>query len=77
METPQAVIQAAQGLVQMFGPSFEYLGEHNGNDVYMFAFPDGTYTCEPYLFLDDKRRPVATQIAGAAAVELLSLLDVK
>lgn len=73
MEVPQAVIKAAKGLVKMFGPSFEYLGEHNGSDVFMFAFPDGTFTCEPYLFLYSKQSQSATQIAGGAAVELLSL----
>lgn len=77
MEVPQAVIKAAGELVQMFGPKFDFIGEHNGSDVYRFAFPKGEYTGYPIFYLYDKGCLSVTEVAGPAALELLSLLGVE
>lgn len=51
METPKEVIQAAGGLIEMYGDCLEYLGERKGQDVFQFAIPPKYFTGYPFLFL--------------------------
>lgn len=53
MRVPESILKAAESLVSMYGPSFDYLGKYDGSDAFMFRFPDDSVTGFPYVYLSD------------------------
>ena len=70
-QTPQIVKDAASYLIEMYGDNFDYLGKHEGADVYMYLFPDGSCTGFPFVYIhkDDK----VTEITGFEALDIVRL----
>lgn len=73
MEVPAPVLAAAAGLVEMYGPQFELLGQTDGADVYMFCFPDDEVTGFPFVYLlkDGK----AKEVTGFDALSIIGSFD--
>ena len=40
MNVPEQVKNEARELIEQYGDSFEYLGNYEGSDVYVFKFPE-------------------------------------
>lgn len=70
MKTPAEVLKAAKGLVDMFGPHFVLLGERDGQEVYMFQFPEDSTTGFPFVYLYEKGKP-ALEVTGFEAVDII------
>ena len=70
MKTPPEVLKAAKGLVNMFGPHFVLLGERDGQEVYMFQFPEDSTTGFPFVYLYEKGKP-ALEVTGFEAVDII------
>ena len=66
MKTPPEVLKTAKGLVDMYGPHFVLLGERDGQQVYMFQFPDDSTTGFPFVYLYEKGKP-ALEVMGPEA----------
>lgn len=68
-QTPQIVKDAASYLIEMYGDNFDYLGKHEGADVYTYHFPDDSCTGFPFVYIhkDDK----VTEITGFVALDIV------
>ena len=77
MEVPVAVIKAASGLVNLFGPNFSLLGEKGGKEVYKFDFPKGRFTGYPFLYLYKRETNTATEVTGPRALEIIISFDIE
>ncbi len=75
MNVPEAVIKEAGSLVKEFGSNFEFLGERDGVQVYVFQFPKDTHTGYPFVYCYDGKR--ALELTGEAALENVALFDVE
>lgn len=51
MNIPEAVKNEARSLIGQYGESFEYLGDYEGQEAYLFKFPDDSVTGFPFLYL--------------------------
>lgn len=58
MTIPEAVLKAAKGLVNLYGPNLVLLGERAGQEVYQFVFPKDEKTGFPFVYLYEKGKPV-------------------
>lgn len=76
MKTPPEVLKTAKGLVDMYGPHFVPLGERDGQQVYMFQFPDDSTTGFPFVYLYEKGKP-ALEVTGFEAVEIIDSFGVE
>lgn len=77
MEVPVAVIKAASGLINLFGPRFSLLGEKGGREVYKFDFPKGRFTGYPFLYLYKKENNTAAEVTGPKALEIINSFDIE
>ena len=50
MNVPEQVKNEARGLIEQYGDSFEYLGNYEGSDVYVFKFPEDADTGFPFVY---------------------------
>lgn len=51
MNIPEAVKNEARSLIEQYGDSFEYLGDYEGQEAYLYKFPDDAVTGFPFLYL--------------------------
>jgi len=77
MEIPKEVLKVAKGLVDEYGPRFEYLGESNGLQVFMFAFPDDVVTGFPSVFYYNEKEKTAFRVSGMMAVQAIASFGVE
>lgn len=71
METPDKVKKAAQSLIDVYGDSFTYLGEHKGGDAFCFNFPEDVCAGFPVVFLYKDK--TVTEVNGFDALDIVSL----
>ena len=71
MDIPKKIQEAAKGLIDMFGLSFDYLGKYEGADFYMFVFPDDTDTGFPVVYQYENGH--ALEITGFPALDIINL----
>ena len=71
-EIPSAVLDAAKGLIDMYGVHFNYLGQYNGADTYVYKFPEDSCTGFPFVYLLDGDS--ITEVTGSIALHIISLL---
>lgn len=76
MEVPVEVLQAASGLVEMFGSSSFSKWEKDGREVYLFHLPEDEETGFPFLFVYEPEKPVK-KVTGPEALALLASLGVE
>lgn len=69
MEVPAQVKATAQDLINMYGDSFDYLGEYEGAETYLYRFPDDIDTGFPFVYLlkDGK----VEEISGFLAFDII------
>ena len=51
MNIPEQVINEAQHLINEYGLHFKYLGNHEGQEAWLFVLPDDIDAGYPYLYL--------------------------
>lgn len=51
MNVPEPVKNEARRLIERYGDSFDYLGSHEGQEAYLFRFPDDAVAGFPFLYL--------------------------
>lgn len=51
MNVPEPVKTEARRLIERYGDSFDYLGNHEGQEAYLFRFPDDATAGFPFLYL--------------------------
>lgn len=51
MNIPEQVINEAQHLINEYGRHFKYLGNHEGQEAWLFVFPDDATVGFPFLYL--------------------------
>lgn len=71
MKVPEQIKTAAKGLIDMFGPRFEYLGRHDGADFYLFRFPDDSETGFPCVYRYENGKVL--EITGFHALDIIGL----
>lgn len=71
MKVPEEVIKAAQGLIDMFGEHFKYLGRLDDADFYMFEFPDDSENGFPWVYQYKNGEVVG--ITGFSALDIIRL----
>lgn len=73
MEVPKAIIEAAGEFVTQYGANFEYLGEYEGSDAWVFLFPEDENIGYPfvYLFKDGK----ADEVSGMFALDIIASFE--
>lgn len=69
---PQTILNAASGLIDIYGAHFSHLGQYEGQDVYMYKFPEESETGFPFVYLlsDDK----VQEISGHIALDIIDQL---
>lgn len=72
MNVPQQVKDAARDLIDQYGDSFDYLGNLEGIDYFVYRFPDDTTTGFPFVY-QYGHGPVLT-ITGFEALDIINLL---
>lgn len=68
---PEAVLKEANDLINLYGNSFQYLGECRGYEVYKFVFPEHKETGFPFVFLYDKEDECVDTITGFDALDII------
>ncbi len=65
-QTPQIVKDAASYLIEMFGDNFDYLGKHEGADVYVYHFSEEVTAGFPpvYLYKDGAVEELTGDVAS-------------
>lgn len=72
MDIPVAVLQKAQGLIDLFEGDFFYLGIYEGCHAYKFVFPPDVCTGFPFVYLYDKTHEKVQEITGHEALDIIS-----
>ena len=50
MNIPEQVKNEARWLIEQYGDSFDYLGNHEGADYFLYKFPDDVTPGIPFAF---------------------------
>lgn len=50
MNIPEQVKNEARWLIEQYGDSFDYLGNHEGADYFLYKFPEDVTTGFPFVF---------------------------
>lgn len=72
MNVPQEVKNAARDLISQYGDSFDYLGNLEGADYFVYKFSDDAETGFPFVY-QYGYGPVLT-ITGFEALDIINLL---
>ena len=68
---PESVLKEAKGLIDLYGNTLEYLGDYNGYDVYLFAFPENKETGFPFVYIHDTDSNVVLEVTGFRALDII------
>lgn len=71
MNIPKQVKDEARALIEQYGDSLEYLGGYEGQEAYMFKFPEDSCTGYPFVYLYDGN--TATEISGPLSLDIIGL----
>lgn len=69
---PKSVLKAAKDLIYRYGERLVLVGRYNGQDVYVFSFPENVETGFPFLYLYDERRQSVFEVTGPEALEIIA-----
>lgn len=72
---PEQVINKAQGLIDLYGEDFEYMGVYKEKEAYLFCFPDDKETGFPFVYLFDATNDAAEEITGFKALNIIGKFD--
>lgn len=69
MNIPEQVKNEARALIEQYGDTFEYLGIYEGQEAYVFKFPEDSCTGYPFVYLYDDKE--ATEITGPLSLDVI------
>lgn len=69
MNIPEQIKNEARLLIEQYGDSFEYLGNYEGQDAYVFQFPENSDTGYPFVYLYDGKN--VDEITGPLALDII------
>ena len=69
MNIPEQVKNEARALIEQYGDTFEYLGIYEGQEAYVFKFPEDSCTGYPLVFRYDGKE--ATEITGPLSLDVI------
>lgn len=69
MNIPEQVKNEARGLIEQYGESFEYLGDYEGQEAYMFKFPEDSCTGFPFVYLF--KSGAVVEVTGPVAFNII------
>lgn len=72
MNIPVQVKDEARELIEQYGDTFEYLGDYEGREAYMFKFPEDSCTGYPFVYLYDGK--TATEVSGPLSLDIIGSL---
>lgn len=72
MKVPEQIKSEARWLIEQYGDSFDYLGNYEGQEVYLFKFPEDSCTGFPFVYLF--KDGLVTEITGFESLDIIGLL---
>lgn len=69
---PQPVLKAAKKLIDRYGNRLAFVGKYNGQNVYVFSFPDDVETGFPFLYLYDEKQQTVFTVTGPKTLDIIS-----
>ncbi len=69
MNIPEQVKNEARALIEQYGDTFEYLGIYEGQEAYVFKFPEDSCTGYPFVYLYDGKD--VTEITGPLSLDVI------
>lgn len=69
---PKVVLDAAKGLIGQYGQNFKKLGLYNGQEAYMYQFPENSFTGFPFVFLYNVESNIVVGVKGFEALDIIS-----
>ena len=69
MEVPEAVLKAAAPLIEMFGQDFDFLGEYEGQQAWLFKYPEDEEVGFPSVFLLKEGKVL--EVSGFVALDIV------
>lgn len=69
MNIPEQVKNEARALIEQYGDTFEYLGIYEGQEAYVFKFPEDSCTGYPFVYLYDGKE--VTEITGPLSLDVI------
>lgn len=69
MNIPEQVKNEARALIEQYGDTFEYLGIYEGQEAYVFKFPEDSCTGYPFVYLYDGKD--TTEITGPLSLDVI------
>ena len=72
MNIPEQVRSEARLLIEQYGESFGYLGNHGGADFFVFEFPEDSSTGFPYVYQYENGSVLT--LTGFEALDIINLL---
>ena len=70
-KTPQAIVDAAKSLIEIYGEHFSYLGMYDGAEAYVYKFPEDSCTGFPFVYL--LKDNIVTEVSGYIALNIINL----
>lgn len=71
MNVPEQVKNEARPLIEQYGDSFDYLGNREGEEAYLFRFPDDATVGFPFLYLFKDGE--AMEVTGPGVFDFIDL----
>lgn len=71
MKVPEQIKSEARWLIEQYGDSFDYLGDYEGQEAYLFKLPEDSCTGFPFVYLFDGTH--ATEVTGFDAFDIIGL----
>ncbi|WP_260400108.1 hypothetical protein [Phocaeicola vulgatus] len=71
MNVPEQVKNEARPLIEQYGDSFDYLGNREGQEAYLFRFPDDSTVGFPFLYLFKDGE--AMEVTGPGVFDFIDL----
>lgn len=71
VEIPSAVEKHFQHLYESFGGEILYLGDYQGEEAYLFSFPEGMCTGFPIVALYQKETGHVRRVPGDGGLDII------
>ena len=71
MEIPAAVQDRLQYLLDTMGGEISYLGDYQGEEAYLFCFPEGMTVGFPVVVLYQKETEQVHEVSGYKALDII------
>ena len=73
-EIPIKVQSEAQHLINRYGQNFDYIGNFNGHEYYIYKFPEETITGFPFVYVYNSETEEVLEISGSRALDIIGEL---